>query len=172
MANIDFPLETIVSHTTTILHLFIGFSFVVIAGTLYVWFRKRRDDIDFPGLTILFFNFIFWCGISRILMAAEWYLGGRMWISTIIANAITAASSIAMAFAMPVMIRYLLAAPTMKEFETANTELDEFIMRLENKRVHAEVAGELLEKRANEIGLEDTEIRRFISVLRSSSARN
>jgi two-component sensor histidine kinase len=107
-------------------------------------FVKKKKDVPFHWVFLMFGAFIFWCGTTHLL--SIWTLWHPVYRLDGIVKAITASVSIATAFALFPLIPQALALRSPRELEEANRKLEE-----ENaKRQLAEhsLKGSLREKEA------------------------
>jgi signal transduction histidine kinase len=117
---------------TTVTSDFLIFcSYVAISGGLWYFVRKRRD-IEFKALFVLFGTFILACGTTHLLdvitvwYPAYWAAGG---IKTI-----TAIASVLTAIMLFPLIPQALALPSPSQLRVANAELAELSVHLQTAR--------------------------------------
>jgi two-component system sensor histidine kinase/response regulator len=101
----------------------IALAYFLIPFVLFVFWEKRRQDIEQPWILLGFMAFITSCGLTHVGdIAAFWWPGYRLF--TLI-SIVTAVLSIATALALPWVVKLLLTLPTPEQFRRLNIELQE-----------------------------------------------
>ncbi len=156
-----------------------GLAYYSIPATLFYFVRKRLD-LPFHGMFLLFIGFILACGTTHFMAVwTLWY--PTYWLSGLI-KAITAIVSLITAVELVPLVPLALALPSPAQLEQANQELQTQIverLRVEQElRKHQNHLEELVAIRTEEITksneqlkLEIAERQRILSVLRHSEQR-
>lgn len=89
---------------------------------ILIYFVRRRRDIPFSGLFLLFGGFIFWCGLTHVLnVVTLWYPIYRF---DGVAKAVTAFVSVFTVIALVPIIPQALLLRSPRDLEKANRELE------------------------------------------------
>jgi PAS domain S-box-containing protein len=107
-------------------------------GFVLLWFVRKRRDLSFGSIFVLFGTFIVACGATHVMKVwnlwhAEYWLAGGL-------KAVTAIASIATALVLIHLIPKALDLPSVTEWSTANAALEK----------------EIQERRELEVGLRST----------------
>jgi len=122
--------EPFIVWANTISDGLIAISYFTIPVALF-YILKKRQDIKFIGIGILFAIFIFSCGITHILdVITIWYPIYR--IDSIV-RIITALASISTAIVMIKIIPKIIAIPSMQQWNLVNESLKNQLALLEEK---------------------------------------
>jgi PAS domain S-box-containing protein len=157
----------------------IALSYYSIPTTLFYFVRKRQD-LPFDWIFLLFISFIIACGTTHIIeIWTLWY--PTYWLSGFV-KAFTAVISLSTAVLLVFSVPKLLAIPSSSQLEQANQELHTQIaerLRVEEElRKYQNHLEELVDLRTNEITKtneqlqqESTERQRVLEALRESEER-
>lgn len=126
--------------TSVVSDLLIGLAYYSIPFAL-IYFTRRRKDLAFPWIFILFGAFIIWCGNTHLIEI--WTVWHGTYRLQAIVKLITAIISVATAFLLWFLIPQALKLPSPSEMELINRELQHEIQ----ERLRAE---NLLEKRVQQ----------------------
>jgi len=106
-------------------------SYVAISGGLWYFVRKRRD-IEFKALFVLFGTFILACGMTHLLdVITVWY--PAYWVAGGI-KVVTAVASVLTAIVLFPLLPQALALPSPSQLRSANAELAELSEHLQTAR--------------------------------------
>ncbi|MBW8780884.1 MAG: response regulator [Verrucomicrobia bacterium] len=127
---------------------------------LILYFVRKRNDVPFPALFLMFGAFIVACGTTHILdVLTLWY--PAYWLSGWV-KAATAAISLASAIALVRIVPLALSLPSHEDLRRLNAELEERV-RLRTADITA--ANERLHTEAHQRRQAEDEVRRLNEVL-------
>ncbi|HSI13433.1 MAG TPA: ATP-binding protein [Chthoniobacter sp.] len=142
---------------------FIALAYFSIPLTLG-WFVRRRRDIDFGWMFILFGVFILACGMTHVMEVWNiWH--STYWLSGVV-KAITAVASVPTAFLLTKLMPQALLVPSPKQLQVVNRTLEE---EVETRRAAEEKLRELnaelesrVARRTADLETANAELRRLL----------
>jgi signal transduction histidine kinase len=126
----------------------IALAYFSIPFALHVFVRRRRD-LQFRWIFVMFAAFIFWCGLTHVM--SIWVIWHPDYVVEGLIKAVTAAISLATAVLAWQLIPRALALPSPDALRRINEELHQEIARRESAEVELREVNRALQERLAEL---------------------